>query len=78
MKPLAPDQKLPRRFVVRLSHFRRFRWKERLKILFGYNALIECDVKIDKRDQQVWDHCALTLTKETNVENQRKQDHDVR
>lgn len=66
---MSPNQpKLPNRFEVSFQNFRKFNWRERLKILCGFNAVVETTVRIDKRSGQTWQSSALTLTKEITAD----------
>ena len=71
-------KKIPNRFCIEFDTFKRWSWRERLKILFGYNLVVRVAIKVDKRDGRSWTSCLPGLTPMTSekavIEQLRKQD----
>ena len=56
------QRKLPNRFEIQADTFKRFTWRERLKILIGYNLIVRVSHRVDKRSGQSWLECLPGLT----------------
>ena len=56
------QRKLPNRFEIQFDTFRKWSWRDRLKILFGYNLIVRVAIKVDKRDGRSWTSCLPGLT----------------
>jgi len=54
--------KLPNRFRINTENFTKFTFRERLKILLGYNLTAQVDTAIDKRDGRCWQRVKFNLT----------------
>jgi hypothetical protein len=70
-------QKLPNRFRVNLGFFRPLKFRERIKILIGYNLACDVSLLVDKRSGQVWNHCEVRLTKQATLTEQQLAEQEV-
>lgn len=62
--------KLPQKFVVEFDTFRKLTFRERLKILFGFNLLALVKVVVDRRNTSVKQSTFILLTKQVGVDGQ--------
>ena len=74
MNTLQP--KLPSRFAVELDSFRALKFRERLKILIGYNLTCSVKLLVDKRDGRVWSEYKVGLTKQRTATEQQREAAD--
>ena len=74
------QRRIPNRFCISFDTFKKFTWRERLKVALGYNLVVRVDIKIDKRDGRSWTSCLPALTKLTSekavIEQLRIQDRE--
>ena len=77
-RPFFGQRRLPNRFEIQFDTFKKFTWRERLKILLGYNLVVRVAIKVDKRDGRSWTSCLPALTplksEQAVIEQLRKQD----
>lgn len=63
---------LPSKFVVDQQFHRVLTFKERLKILFGYNLRADFATMVDRK-RGVMAKCEIKLTKEASAEDQKRE-----
>jgi hypothetical protein len=61
-KPFLGQRKMPNRFCVEFDTFKRWSWRDRLRILFGFNLVVRVNIMVDKRDGRSWTSCLPGLT----------------
>lgn len=70
--------KIPRRISVEFDTFHAFTWKQRLKILIGFNCIARVVMLFDRRDGSCHQQCAIKLTEFKSdkdlIEHQRMED----
>ncbi len=61
------ERKLPQKFVVDFDDFKTLTWRERLKILIGYNLILRGKLMVDRRHADVRYAVNVLLTKHVNA-----------
>jgi hypothetical protein len=70
------NNKLPNKFVVEFDTFHELTFKERLKILFGYNLKSVSKVIMNRRERKTWAHTKLQLTKQLDPDGELREEFD--